>query len=174
MKDLNLLAYKRKGKISFYQFSGVSKPASFIVALLFFITSLIFVFVIIYNQSTIDSLKKEEAALQKDISSLSEVESKYHFIKDRASKLDSIIKSRTTLKRFDDLRSALDLVGFNSLGEAEIFNNKFSFAITTDNYQKLLDLMSLIRKNLSYKDIYLESFDFSPNKGYTVDVSLEI
>lgn len=174
MSDINLLTGRKQNKLSFQRVSRVSKTLSLFFALLFFVSSLIIVFLIVYNQSSISSLKEKESQLESEIKSLSDIEAKYYFIKDRASKGSSILESRNSLKRLDDIKSFLGIVGSGQLEKAEASDKSVSFSFTTVNYEEIYNLVNAIRQNQTYSKVVLKSLSFSPDRGYTVDISLDI
>lgn len=174
MAEVNLLPSKRRKILSFAEAGRSLRGVGFAVALVFFIVSLVFVLLIIFNQSKIDSLKKKESSLRDDLKALSEVETEYNFIEDRAQKAQVVLSSRDALKRAEDLKSFLDKTASWNLDKAEVDKGALSFSLTFFSYQDLVKLVSAIKEDKNYTNVVVDSLEFSPTSGYKLQVDLKI
>ncbi len=174
MSEVNLLISKRRRVLSFSEAGRSLRGVSLVLALIFFVFSLVFVFLIILNQGKIDSLKRSESSLQNDLKALTEVEEKYNFIGDRAQKAQVILSSRDSLKRAEDLKSFLDKINSWSLEKGEINKGSLSFSLVVFSYQDLMGLLSAIKENQNYKNVVVDSLEFSPSSGYKLQLDFKI
>ncbi len=167
MTDINLLPSKRRKPYALEKIWTFFYRINIFFLVIFFITSSVFVFLIIYNQRTIDSISSRESKLKSDLNSASfkEVETGYYFVKDRAKKASEVLENRGTLDNLDEIDTILKKLSYYKLSKAECEKKSLSFEVFLSNYGDLSDIFSVIRENGNYGEIVLENLSFSRSQG---------
>jgi hypothetical protein len=127
---------------------------------------------LITTQSTAEQRKVEN--LKTEIKNIQAVEQKYFLVKDRLSKVNTIIKSRNNEPKINNLESLTKTLpeGVN-IFDAEVNPTLTKVTVNATQSVGLTTFLSRLVTNSSYKEMVMKGFSFNPNTGYFVILELK-
>ncbi len=113
-----------------------------------------------------------EDKLKRDIKNLEQTEQKLVLIKDRLSGVEKIISNKSAQEEVAVLKSIIEKNPQNvKILGAKLDTKEIIISLGFENSSYISTFYSLLL-NSNFKSIALESFNFNPKTGYTVDISI--
>lgn len=169
MAKINLLTTKIAPKSSVIKTSNTLKVIGLVWTVVFFVAVLVMVSIFLINSQQIRSSVSRQEQLKSAIRSLERTEQQYTLLKDRVTKINDIYAVGDAIK---DLEKFYDIylsfpegatlermeIGVGMIESSFLFNDSQTL---TESFVKLLS-------NGEYDYIQMNSFSFSPERGYQV------
>lgn len=123
---------------------------------------------------TLKNLNSDLDSLKGQISSQEKSEQQIVLLKDRLSKIKSIIGTEDASNVLSDVNPYVTgLPTDSTLGELDLDSLSADFSVTFRSNSNLSAFMSQISQVKEFQNVRLTSFAYNPESGYTIGVSLE-
>ena len=170
--NINLLPKKSRKKSSLIKVYRNLKIVNIIGTMIFFASIFIIVVVIFINGNKVKDLGVQENTLKKQVESLSSVEKKYVFLKDRAKDLKEI-KKKGNAKYEEYYNLVSEQTDGVDMAGVEIKNDSIELQASILNNRKMVSFLNVLEENDLYKGVYLSGLNYGEGGGYSFSLRLD-
>jgi len=168
--QINLLPSEFRPKTYFLVLAKTLNKVAIVLVLIILVSTSLFLATYLFFLQKQEEARKENAQLLEQLNALKNTEQKFFLIKDRISKIDKVLalaSVKETPQQVADISSMLS-EGM-SLERAVFDHEKIEASITADSLSKISDFLKRLLSS-DFKKVEIESFSFSEDKGYSLDM----
>lgn len=170
---IDLLPSEFKIKGSYIRVSKYAKTIGLVLLSIYMLGGIFFVGYTLFLKSQTKSVQNRIQTLKSDIRKLEMSEQKIVLLKDRLSKIKSIMKAKSSGETLLKVKKITDVFDSDvTIDELKIETNKVEVSLSFSTIKSLNNFMAGISTNTDFDTIRIDNYSFNPNIGYQVGVLL--
>ncbi len=141
-----------------------------VVLMSIFLIALIFaVGIIVYLRTQITGSLNNQQQLTRNIQNLEATEQQLFLTKDRIAKIQTIVADSGKIKAYEEIDKILSSLPGNVIPyNVEVDVSRTQFSVLSKDSLAMAEFLNLLVTNGSYKKLKLNSFIYSPTRGYLI------